>query len=268
MKSTKCFLVEMQEGTLSSKIKIYKSGIHRGEESLVTGNSESGMIYFSGCHLSCRFCYTPETSVHSLGQEYSLNEFDQLLWKLRASGARNFNLVSPTHLWSFIERSKLSSHDLPIVLKVSGYESENTVKRMAAFADVFVPDFKVWDSSLAESLGLPQNYRDFALAAIVKMMETHQTVYNQFSELKRGILLRHLMMPGAMKDSFEIIRKLHEVKFNGVFNLMTNYIDEKSGRLIRASQCDVNSLLSILLGYKIPHLLNGKEVALKGVAYG
>ena len=114
-------------------IRVFRSGIHLGEERIVEGNRASGMVTLSGCHLACNFCYTPETSIHKLGKDFSSDEFYQLCEELVARGARNINLISPTHVWSELSRPladlrQVHGRLLPIVLKVSGFESRSIAK--------------------------------------------------------------------------------------------------------------------------------------------
>lgn len=244
---------------MSSKISIYRYGIHRGEEALVVGNSAAGMINFSGCHLSCGFCYTPETSVQKLGINLSTNEFQGVLRHLKKCGAKNINLISPSHLWRQIEFSLLEfkSELLPLVLKTSGYESPKLISRMAKVSDVFVPDFKVWDPDRAREVGLPSNYGEVALSALLRALETHTPRWSESGQLTRGILLRHLLMPGFLSDSCDIIERLNSISFQGALNIMTRFIDPLTQKLVRAPANDVELLSSLPRGYRL--LVNGKE---------
>jgi putative pyruvate formate lyase activating enzyme len=117
-------------------VRILHSGIHFGEEGVVWGNDRSGMVVFSGCHLSCSFCYTPEASQLNLGENFTAEEFKNLLAKLLAEGARNINLISPTHTWSVIESvlekfKEGAGKKIPLLLKFSGFESPALIRRFA-----------------------------------------------------------------------------------------------------------------------------------------
>lgn len=248
---------------MSSAIKVFKYGLHRGEERLVVGNLAAGMVNFSGCHLACSFCYTPETSVHKLGTDMTEAQFSQVLLELKLSGAQNINLISPTHLWKWIEPALAEFHDdkvlgLPLVLKISGYESAPVLQKMARIADVFVPDFKVWQPDLAASVKLPRNYGAVALAAIAEMSQSHRTTYNADGRLSRGVLVRHLMMPGRLEDSKNVVEQLGRINFAGVLNLMTQFFDPQSNRLIAAPLADIDSLVSHVTRYKFSLLVDGK----------
>lgn len=226
-----------------SSIPVYKSGIHSGEERIVPGNDRSGMVFFSGCHLACNFCYTPETSVYRLGESFDALEFRRVLQDLIGKGAKNINLISPTHVWGDIE-SLMVDLPVPLVLKVSGYESRGMVARMATVADYFVPDFKVHGAELAKRVGLPANYGKIASAAIRAMSEARPT------------LVRHLMMPGCFEDSRNVVRELADMKYSGTLNLMTHFISARGVKV--APLLEVAALQAIATEAGIPVLVNGR----------
>lgn len=245
-------------------IRVYKSGIHLGEEKLVAGNQNSGMINFSGCHLACNFCYTPETSQLKLGSDLTAQEFMYLVDELVMRGARNLNLISPTHLWAPLASPLLKirlkyGRLLPIVLKISGFESANVIDSMASLADVFVPDFKVRGEAEAKSVNLPSNYGDMTRDAIQRMMRTHsQAHYNEASQMTHGMLVRHLMMPSFLDDSLKVVEALGQVGYTGHLNLMTYFINPKQKSIANAHPLDVQllALSAENLGMKV--LVNGK----------
>jgi len=234
-----------------TSIPVYKAGIHSGEERIVPGNERSGMVFFSGCHLACNFCYTPETSVHKLGESLTPTQFRTRIDGLIAQGARNINLISPTHVW-YATESLLQGLGVPLVLKISGYESRVMINRMARTADFFVPDFKVFDSGLAKQVGLPFNYGTVARAAIETMMHAKPT------------LVRHLMMPGAFEDSRRIVSELAEMKFNGHLNLMTHFISPLGLKV--APPGEVEALASLAAEAGISVLVNGRTARVAHVA--
>lgn len=245
-------------------IKIYKAGLHLGEESLIEGNHSSGMINFSGCHLSCHFCYTPETSREWQGKEYSQEEFAALCRDLIRRGARNLNLISPTQFFANLHAplSEVKSQFarlLPIVLKISGYESMPVLNAMAEVTDVFVPDFKVWDERLAKELGLPQRYGSIARSAIEHLMQTHgEKSVTETGKISHGILIRHLLMPGAIDDSFAVVDQLGRIGYQGAINFMTYFYDPKSKRVSNAGPADVSLLVGHALSFGMEVLVNGK----------
>lgn len=255
-------------------VRVYKSGIHHGEEGIVAGNERSGMINFSGCHLSCKFCYTPETSVHRFGEDYSAETFGGLVDDLIARGAANLNLVSPTHEWAAIEEPLRAArarhaHPLPLVLKISGYEGRALVARMAGSADVFVPDFKVHGRDAALLVNLPPIYGRVAEAAIEEMMSTHrEPEYGIDGKLRRGIVVRHLLMPGFFDDSVRVVETLGGIGFRGPLNLMTYFIEPGSHRLKVAGAGDVARLAHLAEQQGMQILVDGKERSTRHAVHG
>lgn len=246
-------------------IKIYRAGLHLGEESLVEGNQSSGMINFSGCHLSCHFCYTPETSKFWEGTDYTPAEFQALCEDLVRRGARNLNLISPTQFFAALRQplEQVKSRFallLPIVLKISGYESVPVLDSMSEVADVYVPDFKVWDERIAKSVGLPQRYGTIALNAMERMMRSHgETRHSAIGKINHGILVRHLIMPECTDDSFSIVDQLGRIGYQGAINFMTYFYDPKSKRVSNASPSDVSLLVGHALSFGMHALVNGKS---------
>jgi putative pyruvate formate lyase activating enzyme len=249
------------------KIKIFRSGIHFGEERIIQGNHSSGMITFSGCHLSCNFCYTPETSVHKIGVDLTPSEFFHVTDDLVRRGARNINLISPTHVWQRIQAplSQLKEQTgsaLPLVLKISGFEKPSMISKMACLADIFVPDFKAFSRESAIGCGLPHNYGSVALRAIREIMMTHHdTLPLSSNKLARGILVRHLMMPDHFEDSIRVVGALADIGFTGYLNLMTYFIDTKTGSLSNASPEKVHLLANQANRFSMKVLVNGKETS-------
>jgi putative pyruvate formate lyase activating enzyme len=224
------------------------------------------MVVFSGCHLSCSFCYTPEASQLNLGENFTAEEFKNLLAKLLAEGARNINLISPTHTWSVIESvlekfKEGAGKKIPLLLKFSGFESPALIRRFARLADILIPDFKVWSPQSAKSVSLPIRYGIVALSAIEEMGKTHGRLIRDSEKIRRGILTRHLLMPGFDVDSLSVIRALKSVSYQGVLNLMTCFI-EPGGSLRKASPKRVEQLIHFTHELGISILVDGKNITL------
>ena len=234
-------------------IRVYKSGLHFGEEPLIHGNDKSGMISFSGCMLACRFCYTPETSRLKMGQDYSPHQFFELLMELSQQGAKNINLITPSHIWSEIEKplrdfKAATHHQLPVVLKVGGYEPPRLLERMLEVGDLWVSDFKIWDSQRALQENLPANYGARTLQGIEQIHRRFQSLQTGKaqggSKMKQGILVRHLLMPGFYSDSQSVLQKLAEIAFTGPINLMTQFIHPESQKISTYPQESLRRLVN------------------------
>ena len=228
------------------KVRVLRYGLHRGEEPIVWGNERSGMIVLSGCHLRCSFCYTPETSVLRQGTDKDEEAFMEMMAELLSLGARNISLISPTHVWGTLEpwltRYKQGpGRYIPLVLKISGFESPAIIRRMAKVADVIIPDFKVFSSERALSVDLPKNYGPVAAKAIEVLQETHGEHLLEDGLIRRGIVVRHLLMPGFDDDSMHVLQALAGFQYRSYVNFMTCYVSPKKG-LERASQARVEQL--------------------------
>lgn len=246
-------------------IKVFRSGLHLGEERIVEGNQNSAMVTFSGCHLSCNFCYTPETSVEQQGVDYTPQGFSALIDELVTRGARNLNLISPSHVWGAVRPALTRFKErygqrIPLILKTSGYEKEGLTRSFVPLADIFVPDFKAWSPAVCQATGLPPDYGHVAQEAIRRLLLSHgRALYTEQGKLSRGILVRHLLMPGFFEDSLHVIDALAELRYAGYLNLMTYFIDPASRRVLNANPAEVESLALAAAGAGMRVLVNGRE---------
>jgi len=245
-----------------NKIRIFKAGLHGGEEKIVVGNHLAGMISFSGCHLACNFCYTPETSVFKMGEDHSQGSFYDELERLVVLGAQNINLITPSHLWTHLEEPLTrfkEKYDLPLVLKVTGYEPR-LLERFSKIADVLVPDFKVFSRVAAEKVNLPLNYGAVAKAEIEDLLRLYPTpAYNSDGQLTRGILIRHLMMPGFFSDSLTIVSQLREIGYRSYFNIMTAFIDPHTHKITHPKAEELKLICDAVLKAEMILLVNGRR---------
>ena len=209
--------------------KISSAFPHFGEEPPITGKNGSGTIFFTGCNLRCVFCQNYDISHLEAGFEISIAELADIMVKLQARGCHNINLVTPTHflpqIVAAVEIAAEKGLHIPIVYNSSGYEKPETLKVVEGVIDIYMPDFKFFDSSLSERFTIAGNYPDFAKRAI-------QEMYRQVGPLKtdnhgiayRGLLIRHLVMPGQVHDSRMIVKFLSETLPERTYlNIMCQY---------------------------------------------
>lgn len=244
-------------------MRILKAGIHSGEEALVQGNERAGMVVFSGCHLSCRFCYTPETSRTFQGTDYTPEAFSEILVRLLALGARNINLISPTHVWNEIEPvlrafKEGPGKEIPLILKFSGFEPARLIQRFAEVADVLVPDFKVASPEVARTEGLPASYGEVAARALAEMLRTHAATAMEGGRMRRGIIVRHLLMPGYSDDSARVLELLHAAGYRGYLNLMTCFLCPTRG-LVRAAGESVRALAQTSIDFGMQPMVDAQR---------
>lgn len=229
-------------------VRVYHAGLHFGEEPFVRGNDRAGMVNFAGCHLACSHCYTPEAASGQMGEDFDASGFLARLERLVAEGAKNLNFISPTVPWVNVEpvlRTFRERHpEVPVVLKTSGYEGAAFVRRMAALADVLVPDFKVLSPEAAVAVGLPAAYGTVATEALRTLMATHgQNEFDAEGRLQRGIVLRYLCMPGFDREGERIVDRLVALRYGGALNVMTRFVRPGRSGLVRAAAETVRALL-------------------------
>lgn len=202
---------------------------HFGEESPLVGLHGSGTIFFSNCNLNCHFCQNFEISQHGVGQEVTPQRLSNMMLDLQDQGCQNINLVTPSHVVpQILEALILAIPDglnLPLVYNSSAYDSIQTLKNLEGIIDIYMPDFKFWDSNYFAEICSADNYREIACDVIKEM-------HRQVGDLqlandniaRRGLLVRHMVMPGRLSDTESIVKFLaKEISTNTYINLMAQY---------------------------------------------
>lgn len=202
---------------------------HRGEEDCLRGWRGSGTIFFSGCSLRCHFCQNFEISHTALGEESPPERLAEMMLELQGAGCHNINFVTPTHVAPQILEALVIAVEkglrLPLVYNTSAYDSLETLAWLDGVIDIYMPDFKMWGSHSALKYLSAKNYPEIARQAIKEM---HRQVGDlQMDEqglAKRGVLLRHLVMPGAVAGTPEIMNFLSKNVSPHIYvNIMAQY---------------------------------------------
>ena len=198
-------------------IKAARAALHYWEEPCISGTRGSGTIFFSGCTLKCCFCQNYPISQQGLGKELTIPQLGDVFLSLQDQGAHNINLVTATqYLPSVIAALDLVKHKLviPVVYNCGGYERVEIVRELADYVDIWLPDLKYMDSSLAKKYSSAPDYFEKASTAIKEMIRlTGGLSWNKKNPamLDRGVIIRHMVLPGAKEDS---IRLLHWIREN------------------------------------------------------
>ena len=194
---------------------ISRIALHQWEEPPVSGTRGSGTVFFSGCNLGCVFCQNKKISRSAVGRVYSDSELSDAMLRLQDEGAHNINLVTPTHYAKSIARVlELVKPRLrvPVVWNSGGYESVDTLKRLSGLVDVYLPDFKYFSPELSARYSAAPDYFSVASLAVAEMYRQVgdvTLVKEGDSELiKKGLIVRHLVLPGCRKDSIRIMEEL------------------------------------------------------------
>ena len=206
-----------------------RASLHLWEEPCLSGDRGSGTIFFCGCQLNCVFCQNFEISHNAKGKSISPERLCEILFELKEAGAHNINLVSPTpyipHIITAITLAKKQGFDLPIVYNSSGYERVESLKMLDGLIDIYLPDFKYMSSELAKIYSGAKNYPESAKAAIREMVRQQpECIFDKDNMLKKGVIVRHLVLPGCTEDSKEIIRYLYSEYGDKIyFSIMSQY---------------------------------------------
>lgn len=203
---------------------------HFGEEPCIQGHHGSGSVFFSGCNLRCVFCQNHEISHTRNGEELTPEELAEWMIKLQdVGGVHNINFVTPEHVVPQVVLAVLAARELglrvPIVYNTSAYDSLESIELLEGLVDVYLPDFKVWRAETAKRLLKAEDYRKHAAEAIKAMhAQVGDLCFTGDGLAKRGVLVRHLVMPGLEEEGNEVVRWVaREVGTDTVVHVMEQY---------------------------------------------
>lgn len=207
---------------------ISRAAPHFGEEPCITGKNGSGAIFFNGCNLRCVFCQNREISrSETLGQTVTVEELQKIMLSLQDQGVHNINLVTPTHFSRAIAEALSGIKlDIPVVWNSSGYESVETLRMLDGLVQVYMPDMKYMDKALAKRYSAAEDYPEVAAAAIKEMYRQRGNyILDEAGMLKSGVLIRHLILPGQVGNTMDVIDFAAESfpKNSVLFSLMSQY---------------------------------------------
>lgn len=216
----------------SNKIKISKVMKHYFEEPIISGNEEngtlshgSGAIFFSNCNLGCVYCQNSEISSGGFGKEITTETLVSIFHQLEDAGVNNINLVTPTHFTlQIIDALKIYKPKVPIVWNTSGYEKPETIRLLDGLVDIFLTDIKYFDSISSKNYSFAENYPEYCKASTIEMRKIIPNDIIENGLMKKGIIIRHLVLPNQTKDSLEIIDWINKNFGNKTYlSLMSQY---------------------------------------------
>lgn len=184
---------------------VARTMLHRWEEPALAGSGGSGAIFFGGCTLGCRYCQNKAISSGPAGTPMDPLQLRAAMEDLIAQGAENIDLVTPTHFLPSILPALTPRLPVPVVYNCGGYERAETIARLAGLVDIFLPDMKYADNALAEELSGAPDYFEAAAEAIREMVRQTGPVQRRGEKLKRGVLIRHLILPGHVDNSLRVL---------------------------------------------------------------
>lgn len=211
---------------------VARAALHFWEEPVLSGARGSGTVFFGGCPLRCLYCQNAVIAQGEAGKAVSTRDVAAMALDLQAQGALNLNLVTPTHFAPLVRRAVAIARDgglsLPVVWNTSGYETVSAIRGNRGTVDVYLTDFKYASAKLAQRYSSTPDYREVALAALDAMVEeAGEPAFDEVDGAPRmtgGVIVRHLLLPGALEDSEAVVSLLHERYGSAVLvSLMNQY---------------------------------------------
>ena len=225
---------------------VARAALHQWEEPPISGTRGSGTVFFSGCSLKCIFCQNEPISHENFGKTVTVDRLREICRSLIAQGAHNINFVNPTHYAHVLADLLEQPFDVPVVYNTGGYDKVDALQTLEGKVDIYLPDLKYLDPDSARSFSAAADYPEVATAAILEMFR--QTGPCQFDEnglLKKGVIIRHLVLPGRLNEAKEVMDWVaqHFAPGEVLFSLMSQYTpygkaldDPRLARRLRPSE--------------------------------
>lgn len=197
---------------VDATVRIARSALHLWEEPIISGTRGSGTIFFAGCNLRCVYCQNYEVSHKGKGRALTSRELADRMLELQRQGAHNINLVTPTHyapaIIQALSRIRKQLY-VPVIYNCGGYESIETIDALNGLVDIYMPDLKYYSSTISKNYSGAADYFKVAKAALIRMQkQVGKPVIDENGMLARGLLVRHLVLPGCRKDSIAVLEQL------------------------------------------------------------
>ena len=212
----------------TSTVRVARAALHMWEEPCISGTRGSGTVFFSGCVLRCVYCQNGRVADGTIGKEITIERLAEIFLEQQERGAHNINLVTPTHFVPQIVKAlriaKENGLIIPIVYNTGSYENTDTIKMLDGLIDVYLPDLKYCSSELSKKYSQAENYFEVAKAAIAEMVRQAGKPSFDGDIMTKGVIVRHLMLPGCIKDSKEVVKYLYETYGNDIYiSIMNQY---------------------------------------------
>jgi len=214
----------------TSQIRVARTSLHRWEEPCITGEHGSGTVFFTGCNLKCIFCQNHNIADGSVGRVFSVEELADAFLRLQEKNASNINLVTTGHFVKQVAEALIAAKEkgltIPVVYNSSGYEAVESLRLLEGLVDVYLPDCKYFSSEIAKKYSNAEDYFAVACEAIAEMMrQTGKPVFdNEKGIMLKGVIVRHLVLPGHTKDSMAVLHYLWQTYGNAIYiSVMNQY---------------------------------------------
>lgn len=213
----------------SDKLLVARAALHMWEEPCISGEEGSGTVFFSSCALGCVYCQNGAISKGMAGKEITTKRLAEIFLELQGKGANNINLVTPSHyvphIIEALNISRKNGLSLPVVYNCSGYEKAETLKLLEGYIDIYLPDFKYMSPEPAAKFSGCRDYFTVASKAIEEMVrQVKEAKFDERGIMQKGVIVRHLALPGYLEDSKRIIKYLYETFGNKIYiSIMNQY---------------------------------------------
>lgn len=215
---------------MPADLVVARAALHMWEEPCISGTTGSGTVFFGGCNLKCVFCQNHSIAIGDCGKKITIARLAEIFLELQEKGAANINLVTPTHYIPQIREALLLAKEngltLPIVYNTGGYENADILHLLDGLIDIYLPDLKYFSTELSLKYSHAADYFEQATLAIAEMYRQVGTpVFDEATGMmKKGMIVRHLLLPGQAKDSKKILRYLHETYGDNIYiSIMNQY---------------------------------------------
>lgn len=213
----------------TDRIRVSRAALHMWEEPCISGQEGSGTVFFTGCTLRCVYCQNHTISCGRIGKEIPVERLAEIFLELEAKRANNINLVTPAHFVPQIVRAldlaRVQGLKIPVVYNNGGYERVETLRMLEGYVDVYLPDFKYLDSEHARKYSMAEDYPRIAEGAVAEMVrQTGGPKFDERGIMVRGVIVRHLLLPGCLGDAKRIVNYLYSTYGNQIYmSLMNQY---------------------------------------------
>jgi len=213
----------------TGEVCVGRASLHMWEEPCISGEKGSGTVFFSGCSLGCVYCQNREISNGGRGKKITVERLSDIFIELQKKGANNINLVTPDHfvpqVIEALKAAKMKGLNIPIVYNSGGYTKIDTLKDLEGYIDIYLPDLKYMDRMVSKKYSNAEDYFEFASKSIGEMIrQVGEPVLSSDGIMQKGVIVRHLALPGCIEDSKNIIKYLYDTFGDKIYiSIMNQY---------------------------------------------
>lgn len=213
----------------TKELVVARAALHMWEEPCISGENGSGTVFFAGCSLGCVYCQNYNISKGLAGKKITVERLADIFMELQEQAANNINLVTPSHyvpqIIDALTLSRKKGLYIPVVYNSSGYEKTETLKMLEGYVDIYLPDLKYMSKDIAKKYSNAEDYFDYASQAIMEMVrQVGEPAFNKNGIMTKGVIVRHLTLPGYLEDSKKILEYLHKTFADTIYiSIMNQY---------------------------------------------